>query len=75
MGFNPSEHKVDEVLDHLEGAAPEEVAAVVAAEEADKNRKSIVESDAAEALAPAQFTEEQRNRTEPDGRVKYPWEV
>lgn len=73
--FNPSDHTVDEVKEHLDGASPEVVAQVVQAEEAGKGRKSILESEAAEALQPEQFSEEQLTREEPDGRVKYPWEV
>lgn len=64
--FDPSEHTVDEVNDYLEEAPPEVIEQVLQAEAADKSRKGIVEGPA------AGDTEE---RTEPDGRVKYAWEV
>lgn len=73
--FNPSDYTADEVVDHLENADAAEKAKVLQAEEAGKGRKTVLESDAAEALQPAQFEEEQLHREEPDGRVKYPWEV
>lgn len=73
--FKPEDHTAAEVVEHLEDAPQEEVAQVVQAEEAGKARKTVLESEPAAALVPDQFTEEQLTREEPDGRVKYAWEV
>lgn len=65
--FDPKEHTVAEVNEYLEEAPPEVVEQVLQAEEAtSKPRKGIVEGPAAG---------DTEVRTEPDGRVKYPWEV
>lgn len=42
--FEPADHNVDDVLEYLDGADPDEFARVVRAEEAGKARKGILES-------------------------------
>lgn len=42
--YDPAEHNVDEVLEHLEDVHPDEVARILAAEEAGQGRKTILGS-------------------------------
>lgn len=44
--FDPDEHTVDEVEQHLTGAPPEEVERVVAAERSGKARKTVLSATA-----------------------------
>lgn len=43
-GFDPADHTVDEVVEHLESADSEEAERVLSAEKAGKSRKGIVEN-------------------------------
>jgi hypothetical protein len=58
--FDPAEHTVDEVKDYLDGQHPDEVARVLAAEEAGKARTTLLASPVAaavEALEPQSVEE------------------
>jgi hypothetical protein len=43
--FDPAEHKAEEVVAHLEVAAEDEAARVLAAEKSGKARKTVLEQD------------------------------
>lgn len=63
--FNPDEHSAAEVKEELAQASEEEKLQVAAAEQAGKNRKSV--------LAAAGV--EDGMRLDRSGRALYPWEV
>jgi hypothetical protein len=64
-GFNPSEHKAAEVVEELEDATEAERLRIAAAEQADKNRKSVLEAAGVE----------EGERLDASGRRLHPWEV
>lgn len=63
--FDPSEHKAAEVVEELEGASEEEKLRIAAAEQADKNRKTVLEAAGVEEDV----------RLDASGRRLHPWEV
>lgn len=63
--FKPEEHTAAEVVEELEEATPVEVAKIVGAELAGKNRKTVLEAAGVE----------EGERRDSSGRVLNPWEV
>lgn len=63
--FDPDKHTVNEVVEELEAASPEEHNRIVAEELAGKKRKTVLEAAGADP----------NERRDASGRVLHPWEV
>lgn len=63
--FNPGDHTAPDVVDVLEDANEEEKLRIAAAEQADKNRKTVLEAAGVE----------EGERLDASGRRLHPWEV
>lgn len=65
-GYDPSDHDVDSVLDHIAGADDDELERVAAAEEKGKNRKTLMAGIEAEREARAEREREQEESGDED---------